>query len=84
MEIMNRYGSTRQRRYPLGAAVQRRNDLGIHSASGREARTAPRGNAQPHNTAEAAPRTQVVRLVNYVRATMHFPADVDPADCDWS
>jgi len=26
----------------------------------------------------------VVRKLNYVRATMHFPADVDPADCDWS
>jgi hypothetical protein len=21
--------------------------------------------------------------LNFVRATMHFPADVDPADCDW-
>lgn len=85
------YGIQRQRRSAVGAGSLGRSvndtrtagyaqhiqaDSAVQAGTGEATQDSPQsqpvGNEQPR-----------AHKLNFVRATMHFPADVDPADCDW-
>lgn len=87
------YGITRQRRQTLGSSVRRALSQAARAVDSRAACTAPpsvhtdsaageatQDSPQPVNVSAEQP---CVRKLNFVRATMYFPPDVNPADCDW-
>jgi hypothetical protein len=82
------YGNSRQGRPQVAGRA-----LGWSVADSRAACTAQADNAVCTAAGQDAQATSepvtvgneqpCVRKLNYVRAMMHFPPDVDPADTDW-